>query len=82
MASDARLAAQGVDALCSLGEGLASGLAAQARAAQWALDEAAFELGGGRYSQEQRKQLAEQLNSLACALQVETSEPFVIDAED
>ncbi|MER7078519.1 hypothetical protein SAMN02982929_05256 [Saccharopolyspora kobensis] len=83
MASDARLAAQAVDALRTLGGvGTASELATQARAAQWALDDAAFELGGGRYSVEQRNQLAEQLDKLASALRADSGEPFIVDAAD
>lgn len=82
MASDARLAAQAVDALRALGGGAASELAAQARTVQWALDDAAFELGGGRYSPEQRNRLAEQLDKLASALRTDPGEPFIVDAAD
>ncbi|GGI92378.1 hypothetical protein GCM10011581_31920 [Saccharopolyspora subtropica] len=82
MATDAELAAQAVDTLCSIGSADAtSGLAAQARAVQWALDEAAFELGGGRYSAEQRRQLAEQLVALASALRA-GPDKVVIDVSE
>lgn len=79
MTTDAQLAALAVDTVRSIGPADASsGLAAQARAAQWALDEAAFELGGGRYSVEQRRQLADQLVALASALRAD-SELMIID---
>lgn len=45
-------------------------LAVLVRAAQWELDEAAFELGGGRYPEERRKILADQLVELANALRL------------
>lgn len=52
-----------------------------ARAMQWRLDEAAFELGGGRYTQHQRDELAADLMSLAEVLRSDDA-PLVIDAAD
>jgi hypothetical protein len=45
-----------------------SRFAVLARSVQWELDEAAFELGGGRYTREQRQQLAGQLVALTAEL--------------
>ncbi|MDR7302247.1 hypothetical protein [Haloactinomyces albus] len=49
-------------------------LAVLLRKAQWLLDEAAFEVGGGRYSNRQRRDLATALNELATALRESTGE--------
>ncbi|MGW1678558.1 hypothetical protein [Saccharopolyspora sp. NPDC002376] len=46
----------------------ACSLAVLLRAVQWELDEAAFEIGGGRYSEEQRATLADRLDQLATVL--------------
>jgi hypothetical protein len=43
-------------------------LAVFVRLIQWELDEAAFEIGGGRYTAEQRERLAERLARLASML--------------
>ncbi|WP_188991235.1 hypothetical protein [Saccharopolyspora thermophila] len=51
------------------------------RATQWELDEAAFELGGGRYTREQRYLLADRLTTLAAKLRAEEEgQPLIIDA--
>ncbi|MEV0088353.1 hypothetical protein [Saccharopolyspora sp. NPDC050642] len=55
-------------------------LAVLARAAQWELDAAAFEIGGGRYTEHQRHQLANQLAALVEALRSDASKPLIIDA--
>lgn len=52
-----------------------------ARTMQWRLDEAAFELGGGRYTQQQREELAAELVGLAEVLRADEA-PLVIDAAD
>lgn len=58
-----------------------SQLAVLARSVQWELDEAAFELGGGRYTHEQRQQLASQLVTLAEELRAE-EQPGLPGAND
>jgi hypothetical protein len=47
------------------------------------LDEAAFEVGGGRYSDQQRRELATALDELSAALRESTDEavPTIIDVE-
>jgi hypothetical protein len=55
-------------------------LAVLLRATQWELDEAAFELGGGRYTREQRHVLAERLTALATRLRTGEAEPVAIEA--
>lgn len=57
-------------------------LAVLLRAAQWELDEAAFALGAGRYTREQRHSLAEQLTALATQLRADEGQPVVIDASE
>ena len=58
-------------------------LAVLLRKAEWMLDEAAFEVGGGRYRDQQRCELATALNELSAALRESTDEaaPTVIEAE-
>ncbi|PKW14419.1 hypothetical protein A8926_2032 [Saccharopolyspora spinosa] len=55
-------------------------LAVLARETQWELDEAAFELGGGRYTSDQRRKLADRLFGLAEALRGDLDKPLIIDA--
>lgn len=43
-------------------------LAVLVRSVQWELEEAAYEIGGGRYSEQQRLCLAVQLDALARTL--------------
>ncbi|MGI8310183.1 hypothetical protein [Saccharopolyspora hattusasensis] len=57
-------------------------LAVLARSTQWELDEAAFELGGGRYTREQRHELADRLTALASELRADADEPLIIDVAD
>ena len=61
----------------------ATALAVLLRKAEWMLDEAAFEVGGGRYSDQQRRELATALNELSAALWESTNEavPAIIDIE-
>jgi hypothetical protein len=58
-------------------------LAVLLRKAEWMLGEAAFEVGGGRYRDQQRRELATALNELSAALRESTDEaaPMVIEAE-
>jgi len=58
-------------------------LAVLLRKAEWMLDEAAFEVGGGRYSDQQRRELATALNELSAALRESTDEavPTIVDVE-
>jgi hypothetical protein len=58
-------------------------LAVLLRKAEWMLDEAAFEVGGGRYSDQQRRELATALDELSAALREPTDEaaPTIIDVE-
>jgi hypothetical protein len=58
-------------------------LAVLLREAEWMLDEAAFEIGGGRYGDQQRRELATVLDELSGALRESTEEagPTVIEAE-
>ena len=61
----------------------ATALAVLLRKAEWMLDEAAFEVGGGRYSDQQRRELATALDELSAALRESTDEavPTTIDVE-
>ncbi|MEY8039164.1 hypothetical protein AB8O55_07120 [Saccharopolyspora cebuensis] len=43
-------------------------LAVLVRSMQWELEEAAYKIGGSRYSEQQRRHLADQLDALAHAL--------------
>ncbi len=58
-------------------------LAVLLRKAEWLLDEAAFEVGGGRYSDQQRRELATALDELSAALQesIDEAAPTVIEVE-
>ncbi len=58
-------------------------LAVLLRTAEWMLDEAAFEVGGGRYRDQQRRELATALDELSAALRGSTAEaaPTVIEVE-
>jgi len=58
-------------------------LAVLLRKAEWMLDEAAFEVGGGRYSDQQRRELATTLDELSAALRESTDDavPTIIDVE-
>ncbi|GAA4863880.1 hypothetical protein [Saccharopolyspora cebuensis] len=69
-------------------------LAVLLRSGQWMLDEAAYEVGGGRYSDQQRRDLAVALEELAGALRESTGNgtapvvhtldderPMIVDAE-
>ncbi len=58
-------------------------LAVLLRKAEWLLDEAAFEVGGGRYSDQQRRELATALDELSATLRESTDEaaPTIIDVE-
>ena len=60
----------------------ATALAVLLRKAEWMLDEAAFE-GGGRYSDQQRRELATALDELSAALWESTDEavPTIINVE-
>lgn len=58
-----------------------SSLAVMARTLQWRLDEAAFELGGDRYTQAQRDELAAELMNLAQVLRSDGA-PLIVDAGD
>jgi len=49
-------------------------LAVLMRKPEWLPDEAAFEVGGGRYSDQQRRELATALNELSAALRESTDE--------
>lgn len=49
----------------------AQALAVLMRSARWELDEAAFEVGGGRYTAQQRLTLANQLEELVRVLRIE-----------
>jgi len=53
------------------------------RKAEWMLDEAAFEVGGGRFGDQQRRELATALDELSAALRKPTDEavPMIIDVE-
>jgi hypothetical protein len=53
------------------------------RKAEWMLDEAAFEVGGGRFGDQQRRELATALDELSAALWESTDEavPTIIDVE-
>lgn len=57
-------------------------LAVLLRQAEWILGEAAFEIGGGRYGDQQRRELASALDELSAALRESTDEavPMVIEA--
>lgn len=54
-------------------------LAVLMRKAQWMLDDAAFSIGGGRYSSTEAAELTTALDELAQALRAEL--PEVIEAE-
>jgi len=58
-------------------------LAVLLRKAEWILDEAAFEVGGGRFGDQQRRELATALDELSAALRKPTDEavPMIIDVE-
>ncbi|MDQ3988308.1 MAG: hypothetical protein M3291_03750 [Actinomycetota bacterium] len=58
-------------------------LAVRRRQAEWMLGDAAFEVGGGRYCDQQRRELASALNELSAALREPTgAAPLtVIEAE-
>ena len=58
-------------------------LAVLLRKAEWMLDEAAFEVGGGRFGDQQRRELATALDELSAALRKPTDEavPMIIDVE-
>ncbi len=58
-------------------------LAVLLRKAEWMLDEAAFEVGGGRFGDRQRRELATALDELSAALRKPTDEavPMIIDVE-
>lgn len=56
-------------------------LALLARSAQWELDEAAFEIGGGRYTPEQRQRLAGQLIALAEELRGGDVQPIITGSD-
>lgn len=66
-------------ALLEVGMGSEARLAVLARSVQWELDEAAFELGGGRYTYQQRRRLAEQLRVLAGELTSDDDRAVVSD---
>ncbi|MGI8309412.1 hypothetical protein [Saccharopolyspora hattusasensis] len=51
-------------------------LAVLLRAAQWELDKAAFELGAGRYTKDERHRLADQLVELASVLRHDEVAPL------
>lgn len=53
-------------------------LAVLARCLQWELDEAAFELGAGRYSHAQQVVLADRLTQFADALRA-GDQPVIVD---
>lgn len=55
-------------------------LAVLLRQAQWRLDDAAFEVGAGRSTREQRQALADELRHLADVLRAADDAPMVIDA--
>ncbi|MDQ4037599.1 MAG: hypothetical protein M3313_04440 [Actinomycetota bacterium] len=59
-------------------------LAVLLRKAEWILGEAAFEVGGGRYSDQQRRELATALDELSAALLASTDEatPTGIEVEE
>lgn len=58
----------------------ARSLAVLLRAVQWELDNAAFEIGVGRYSEEERKKLANRLNQVAATLRTNGQpEPVIVD---
>lgn len=54
-------------------------LAVLLRQAQWKLDDAAFEVGAGRSTREQRQALADDLTRLAKMLRADVDTPVVID---
>jgi hypothetical protein len=58
-------------------------LAVLLRKAEWTLDEAVFEVGGGRYSDQQRRGLATALDELSAALRESTdaAAPTAIEVE-
>jgi hypothetical protein len=58
-------------------------LAVLLRKAEWMLDEAVFEVGGGRFGDQQRRELATALDVLSAALRESTDEavPTIIDVE-
>ena len=58
-------------------------LAVLLRKAEWLLDEAAFEVGGGRYSDQQRREPATALDELSATLREPTDDavPTTIDVE-
>jgi len=58
-------------------------LAVLLRQAEWMLGEAAFEVGGGRYGDQQRRELATALDELSEALRESNDEavPTVIEVE-
>ncbi len=58
-------------------------LAVLLRKAEWMLDEAAFEVGGGRFGDRPRRELAAALDELSAALRESTGEavPTVIEVE-
>ncbi|MDQ4037228.1 MAG: hypothetical protein M3313_02470 [Actinomycetota bacterium] len=49
-------------------------LAVLQRQAEWMLGEAAFEVGGGRYRDQQRRELATALDELSAALRKSTDD--------
>ncbi|GAB2660086.1 hypothetical protein GCM10027271_18500 [Saccharopolyspora gloriosae] len=53
-----------------------------ARQMQWALDQAAFDLGAGEMTAAERNALAEDLINLAHALRVQGDAPLIIDASE
>ena len=58
-------------------------LAVLLRKSEWMLDEAAFEVGGGRFGDRPRRELATALDELSAALRKPTDEavPMIIDVE-
>lgn len=62
-------------------QGRSRALAVLLRQAQWSLDDAAFDLGAGRSTREQRQALADNLTRLADALREIDDMPVVIDVD-
>ena len=62
---------------------LANGaLAVLLRTMQWTLDEAAYEVGGGRYTASQRRDLAARLTDLASELRADTVEGELVAPQE
>lgn len=57
-------------------------LAVLLRQAQWSLDDAAFDVGAGRSTREQRQALADELAHLADVLRAADDAPLVIDLDE